>query len=104
MARWMVREGAIHIILLSRNGREAPEIKSLMQECRRLGALIEVRRCDVSDRASVSSVLDEFAASWPPVRGVIHAAMVLRVRSFPPYVKDIFGNNISNNNHPGCLI
>ncbi|KAK3345970.1 polyketide synthase [Lasiosphaeria hispida] len=76
----MVRRGARHIVLLSRKNTITPETKQLIRECRRQGASVYVHQCDVVDYAQVSSLVAELASMFklPPIRGVIHAAMVLR--------------------------
>ena len=78
MSKWMVARGARHIVLLSRTGRETPELKQLKDESRAVGATIYIKPCDVADEGSVKDLVDQ-CAPFPPIRGVIHAAMVLRV-------------------------
>ena len=43
------------------------------------GANIVVRRCNVADRADVDTLLFTGLEGLPPVRGIIHGAMVLHV-------------------------
>ncbi|PTB70249.1 polyketide synthase [Trichoderma citrinoviride] len=78
IARRMVKRGARHIILLSRSGKITDDVSKLMKESRRLGASIYVVPCDVADAESVRSLVDELQEDMPPIRGVIHAAMVLK--------------------------
>ncbi|EGR49751.1 polyketide synthase [Trichoderma reesei QM6a] len=78
ITRRMVRRGARHIILLSRSGKITDEVNKLMKESRRLGASIYVVPCDVADAESVRSLVQELQDDMPPIRGIIHAAMVLR--------------------------
>lgn len=79
MARWMVQHGAAHIVLLSRRGTVTPAVQALADEAQASGAHIHVRPCDVADESSVSALLAWISstAKLPPVRGVIHSAMVL---------------------------
>jgi NAD(P)-dependent dehydrogenase (short-subunit alcohol dehydrogenase family) len=41
------------------------------------GVRVEVRKCDVGDRAAVAALLAEIAGELPPLRGVFHLAGVL---------------------------
>jgi NADPH:quinone reductase-like Zn-dependent oxidoreductase len=79
MARWMVQQGARHIVLLSRGGVVTDELEYLINDSADEGSSIYVKACDVADEASVAKVVNECQSEMPPIRGVIHAAMVLRV-------------------------
>ncbi|KAF3065508.1 Lovastatin diketide synthase mokB [Trichoderma lentiforme] len=78
ITRRMVRRGARHIILLSRSGKVADDLSKLMKESRKLGASIYVVPCDVADEKSVQALVEGLQEDLPPIRGIIHAAMVLR--------------------------
>ncbi|UKZ47848.1 Type I Iterative PKS [Trichoderma virens] len=78
ITRRMVRLGARHIILLSRSGKVTDDLTKLMKESRKLGASIYVVPCDVADEKSVQALVEELQDDLPPIRGIIHAAMVLR--------------------------
>lgn len=80
MAKWMVQNGARYIVLLSRSASVTPAVQALMDKAEATGARIVVRQCDVSDESSVSSLLSWVSdiSKLPPIRGVIHSAMVLR--------------------------
>jgi acyl transferase domain-containing protein/NAD(P)-dependent dehydrogenase (short-subunit alcohol dehydrogenase family) len=75
-ARWMAREGAYNIVLVGRNAPD-PEAKAVLNELTRGGARIALQKCDVSDEAELSALLNRISISMPPLRGVIHAAGVL---------------------------
>lgn len=80
MARWMVQNGACNIVLLSRSATITPAVEKLVNEAKQSGAQVLVRKCNVAVEAEVSALLGWIAASagmLPPVRGVIHSAMVL---------------------------
>lgn len=79
IARRLVQRGARHIILLSRRDSVPTEVQQLIQESLQHGAFIHVKRCDAAVKEEVSSLLAELAQTLPPIRGVIHAAMVLKV-------------------------
>ncbi|RDA85026.1 hypothetical protein CP532_4573 [Ophiocordyceps camponoti-leonardi (nom. inval.)] len=90
MAKRMVQRGAKHIVLLSRAGRMTAELAQLSEECRELGATITVKPCNVANEGSVRQVVEECTRSLPPIRGVIHAAMVLRDMLFEKMSFDDF--------------
>ncbi|KAF2642182.1 hypothetical protein P280DRAFT_425001 [Massarina eburnea CBS 473.64] len=77
MAAWMVGKGAKHIALLSRSGELKGKAKDQIDALNESGASIVVRRCDVADRADVERLLSNDLEGLPPVRGIIHGAMVL---------------------------
>lgn len=79
MTRWMVGKGARNIVLLSRTGLVQDQVASLVQEMEQLSANIIVKACDVSSKDSVAEVMGFCTEQLPPVAGVIHAGMVLRV-------------------------
>jgi NAD(P)-dependent dehydrogenase (short-subunit alcohol dehydrogenase family) len=82
MARWMVSKGARNLVLVSRNGSATGKVKELIDDLGATGAQVVVRRCDVSDSASVQKLIASELVGMPEVKGVVHGAMVLRVRSF----------------------
>jgi hypothetical protein len=81
MAKWMVSKGARHIVLLSRSGELRGNAKEQIDSLNRAGAMIVVRSCDVADRTSVDKLVSVDLTGLPPVRGIVHGAMVLHVRS-----------------------
>jgi len=77
VARWLVAEhGVSHLVLTSRRGMEAPEAATLVEELKAAGAGVQVEACDVSDSASLATVLAQIPED-KPLRGIIHAAGVL---------------------------
>ncbi|KAL5321033.1 hypothetical protein ACEPPN_011843 [Leptodophora sp. 'Broadleaf-Isolate-01'] len=78
MARWMVGKGARNLVLLSRTGSATGKVKELIDELTQLGANVVVRSCDVVDTSSVENIVTKELVNMPPVRGVVHGAMVLR--------------------------
>lgn len=75
----MVSRGARHLVLLSRSGSATGKVKELIDEVGDLGAEIVVQKCDVANPADVENLVTYELEDMPPVRGVIHGAMVLRV-------------------------
>ncbi|GDY59341.1 hypothetical protein SVIO_099640 [Streptomyces violaceusniger] len=73
VARWLVRNGAEHLVLTSRRGIEAPGAPELCEELEALGARVTVAACDVSDREQLAAVLDAVPEELP-LTAVVHAA------------------------------
>ncbi|MDR3637143.1 MAG: SDR family NAD(P)-dependent oxidoreductase, partial [Isosphaeraceae bacterium] len=77
VARWMAERGAGTLVLLGRRGITTPEAGHAVAALQRLGARVLVRAADIGRGADVAAVLAEIDRDLPPLRGVIHAAMVL---------------------------
>ncbi|MFI6457482.1 SDR family NAD(P)-dependent oxidoreductase [Streptosporangium amethystogenes] len=79
-AEGLVRQGARHLALLGRSepGQAARErIAALREE----GVRVVVLAADVADAGALERALDGLRAQAPPIRGVLHAAGVLRDRT-----------------------
>lgn len=77
MARWLVDHGARQLVLMGRRGVTTPEIQKVVDELARRGASVSVKCGDVANADDVDTVLTDIARTLPPLRGVLHAAMVL---------------------------
>lgn len=76
----MASRGAKHIVLVSRSGASTDDVKTTIRELELLGTQVIVKACDVGSMESVTGLVKEQLKGLPPVRGIIHGAMVLRVR------------------------
>ncbi len=76
-AEWLVRNGARHLALAGRSGGATEEAAASLARMEAKGARVNVYRADVTCEDDVTRLLGEIRASMPPLRGVIHAAMVL---------------------------
>ena len=75
-ARWLVDAGAHSLVLVGRRSPQGPaavEIEAI--EAR--GARVRVVSADISDRASVASLLETIDRELPPLVGIVHAAGIL---------------------------
>ena len=77
-ARRLVEWGARHLILIGRSGAATPEAVAGVCELEAAGARVVVECADVADAGALAAVLERAAQTLPPLRGVIHGAMVLR--------------------------
>jgi acyl transferase domain-containing protein/acyl carrier protein len=76
-ARWLVRQGARHLALLSRRGATTPGAEAVLAAFARQGVAARAFATDVSDEAALAETLAKIRATMPPIVGVVHAAMVL---------------------------
>ncbi|MDH6117468.1 pimaricinolide synthase PimS1 [Kitasatospora sp. GAS204A] len=76
VARWLVKAGVEHLVLISRRGREAAGAAELEAELTALGARVTVAACDVADRGALAELLAAIPAEFP-LTTVVHAAGVL---------------------------
>jgi NADPH:quinone reductase-like Zn-dependent oxidoreductase/acyl carrier protein len=75
-ARWLVAQGARHVVLAGR-GAPSEGARAAMDAMRASGAQVSSRALDAADAQGTRALLDEIAATMPPLRGVIHAAGAL---------------------------
>lgn len=76
-AEWLAERGARHLVLVGRRGPESLETRSALARLERQGVKVLARARDATDRVALSSLLEEIALDLPPLRGVVHAAMVV---------------------------
>ncbi|WP_326695905.1 type I polyketide synthase [Streptomyces sp. NBC_01754] len=77
LARHLVTEHGIrHLLLLSRQGPDAPGAAELVDTLREAGATADIVACDAADRDALATVLTQIPDD-APLTGVVHAAGVL---------------------------
>ncbi len=76
LARWLVSQGARHLLLM---GRRAPsaEAEQALAALREAGARVEPFQGDVARLEDVAGALARVEDAMPPLRGVFHAAGLL---------------------------
>lgn len=79
ICRWMASRGCKNIITLSRSGTQSVGATSLKDELERIGVKLAVYACNVSNHEEVDHALGSAAQQMPPIKGLIHSAMVIRV-------------------------
>ncbi|OAA40384.1 nonribosomal peptide synthase [Beauveria brongniartii RCEF 3172] len=100
ICRWMVRNGARHVVVTSRNPKADAE---MLNEAERYGAAVRVVPMDACSKDSVQTVVDMIRATMPPIAGVCNAAMVLRDKLFLDmdvhHMNDILGPKMKGTEH-----
>ena len=76
VARHLVEQGVRSVLLASRRGAQAEGALELQAELEALGADVVLAACDVADRSQLQALLESVPAERP-LRGVVHAAVVL---------------------------
>lgn len=76
----MMECGARHFAFVSRSGIDKPEAARLVVDIQRSGASTQVLRADAADEGAVAEIVASLQAERP-IRGVVHAAMILKVSS-----------------------
>ena len=74
-ARWLAEQGAPHLVLTSRRGREAPGAIELEADLTALGSAVTIAACDVADRGEVKALLADLPHDLP-LTAVFHSAGV----------------------------
>ncbi|MGC5016854.1 type I polyketide synthase, partial [Streptosporangium sp. DT93] len=74
IARWLARNGAERLVLISRQGSTAPGVAELEAELAGLGVPVTVVACDVADLDALSDLVTRLRADGPPIRAVVHTA------------------------------
>jgi phthiocerol/phenolphthiocerol synthesis type-I polyketide synthase C len=76
-ARWIARQGGRRLALLSRRGSATPDTVQTLADFARQGVDARAFACDVAEAGKLQDVLNEIRRTMGPIRGVVHAAMVL---------------------------
>ncbi|MGI5336754.1 ketoreductase domain-containing protein [Streptomyces sp. CA-181903] len=77
LAEHLARRGARHLVLVGRRGADSPEAPALLTRLAEAGARVTAVAADVGDREAMREVFADADGAGRPVRGVLHAAMVL---------------------------
>lgn len=78
LTAWMMESGARRFTFLSRSGTDQEFAAKLVKDIEAAGAIVQVVRGDATNKADVVRAVQGVSPAHP-IKGVIHAAMVLRV-------------------------
>ncbi|KAK2594097.1 hypothetical protein QQS21_008200 [Conoideocrella luteorostrata] len=74
LCEWMIRKGARHIALSSRN----PKVESCWLEMiASWGSVVKVATCDIVNMQELQTAYEDISSNMPPIAGVAQGAMVL---------------------------
>jgi NAD(P)-dependent dehydrogenase (short-subunit alcohol dehydrogenase family) len=82
----LAEHGARHLLVVSRTANTAGKVDSLREELNSTGHNVDITAigCDISNMGELKAALDEHArARRPPIKGIIHGGMELRVCETP---------------------
>ncbi|XTI91351.1 polyketide synthetase, partial [Cenococcum geophilum] len=74
LCEWMVKRGAKHVVLTSRNPKVDPRWEEHMKA---QGAVVKIYSNDITNRESVRAVYKTICDNLPPIGGIAQGAMVL---------------------------
>ncbi|MDK9719186.1 MAG: SDR family NAD(P)-dependent oxidoreductase, partial [Trichlorobacter sp.] len=76
-AQWLVQKGVRNLVLVSRSGPVSDEAHNAITSLQQSGVTVHAAACDVTSKEALSELLAEIAKTLPPLRGIVHAAMVI---------------------------
>ena len=79
ICEYLVRQGARNLILISRSARSHDDTDIFLRELKNSGCQVATYSCDVADAINLADVLGRCRQEMPPIKGLIQAAMVLKV-------------------------
>ena len=82
VARWLVAQGAGHLVLTSRHGA-SERAKALLSILGESGAEIRVVNVDVADETAMRELFVSLNDSMPPLKGIFHVAGLTAYETIP---------------------
>ena len=79
-AFWMLEHGAKNFIFASPSGADKVKSRETVELLKDRGAQVSVFKCDISNAKDVDRLLEDSGRSMPPIRGMIHGALVSKVK------------------------
>ena len=76
-AQWLADKGARHLALISRSGPVSDTAQQAIAALQARGVTVHAAACDVTDAPAVAALLQDLSQAMPPVKGIVHAAMVI---------------------------
>ena len=76
-ATWLAKKGAKHLILIGRSGASSEEAQNTLKQLKEQGVHSVEAAIDITNSEQLSRLLKECDKKMPPLKGIIHSAMVL---------------------------
>jgi thioester reductase-like protein len=99
VAKWMAEQGARYLVLMSRSGPRDNDSQADITRLRACGVTVVDARGDVTNPVDVRRVVQDIRTWHPPLRGVIHGAMVLD----DGFIADLDEEQFNRAMHPKML-
>ncbi len=77
VAKWLAERGAGHLVLVGRRGLHSADAKRTVTEMEAIGTRVTAVAADIANDADAARLFATIDQAGPPLRGVVHAAMVL---------------------------
>ena len=77
VARWIAGHGGRHVVLMSRSGATSDDARHALEALRAADINVKVAKADVTDAQQVADMIADINHTMPPLRGIVHTAMVL---------------------------
>jgi len=77
ISKWLVEKGVKNLVVMSRSGAKTDEAKEALKQMKEAGCNVLEAKVDVSDEDAMSKTLNDIKKNMPPIKGIIHGAMVL---------------------------
>jgi thioesterase domain-containing protein/NADPH:quinone reductase-like Zn-dependent oxidoreductase/acyl carrier protein len=77
VAEWLVERGARHLLLTGRRGAATAEAQAALASFTARGVAVVAEAGDITRADDVERTFARIAANMPPLKGIMHAAMVL---------------------------
>ncbi|QUC17465.1 uncharacterized protein UV8b_01706 [Ustilaginoidea virens] len=76
LAYWMIENGARYVVLLGRSGASGSEVQRMLEKFQGTDVTVRALACDIGSREDLAKVVESIQ-DLPPVRGVVHSALLL---------------------------
>ncbi|MCG8337755.1 MAG: thioester reductase domain-containing protein, partial [Proteobacteria bacterium] len=90
VAKWLVNSGAKYLILIGRSGVHTQDVKDTLEEMEQQGVTLAIIEADITKKNELNTALNNCFEHFPPVKGVIHSAMVLDIAIIEEMTKSRF--------------
>jgi NADPH:quinone reductase-like Zn-dependent oxidoreductase/acyl carrier protein len=77
IAQWLSAKGVKQLVLASRSGAKSDEAKEAIQRMEAAGTKVYADPIDITNEEAVAKAVSKIKAEMPPLKGIIHGAVVL---------------------------
>ena len=77
IAKWLVQNGAKHLVLVSRSGCKSDADRNTVNHLRKVGINIHLEKIDITNMKEIEALFERFGQELPEIRGIVHGAGLL---------------------------